>query len=963
METFFRNTPSGIDMAFIVVQHMDPTHKSLLSELLQKHTKMKVCEVQDGMQVEANSVYIIPPNKDMAIFKGRLQLMDPTAPRGQRRPIDYFFRSLALDQKENSIGIIFSGTGTEGTMGLKAIRGEGGLAMVQDPETATYDGMPRSAIAANVMDCVLSPDEMPAQLLKYQKQRHTAPSGKGTPEAVPLNVLDKIFMQVRAQTGHDFSQYKRGTICRRIEKRMAVNQISNIANYLKYLQKEPKEIQALFNAMIIGVTNFFRDKEAFEALKNKILLDILKIKNADERIRVWIPGCSTGEEAYSLAMVIQESLDKRKKRPKVTIFATDLDAQAIETARAGSYTEGINVDVNPERLRRFFDHSGHQYYVKKGIREMMVFATQNLIQDPPFSKLDMICCRNLLIYLNPALQKKIFSIFHYSLLRNGILFLGSSETIGEFSDLFDTVDRKWKIFRKKGIITPSFKMDFHSHPLRVLEDSSRAVNKPTLKKALLSEITEKLLLTEYAPASTVIDESNHALYFYGNTGKYLQPVAGEATLNILDMARPGLKPDLSTAIRKARKYRKQVTIRGVDVDTNGSVLRINLKIKPATDPNIKSELLLIAFEEVKTVENKRSALGAGNPKSHLDGLEKELASTKEYLQATIEEMEASNEKLQTANEELYSANEELQSTNEELETSKEELQSLNEEMLTMNSEMELKIDSLAQTKDDLSNLIASTQVGIVFLDIHLKINGFTPSVTRVIPLIDTDIGRPIEHIASLLINEKLLEDISLVLDTLVPQEKEVRDKDDNWYTLRISPYRTVENVIDGIVITLVNITKQKHNQQTFERVNQHLNLVMEALPAVPFIAAVKRDFTLIFVGESVLSITGFAPKEFISDQNFWVQRIHPKDKKMVFSSLQAASKLKLSQHEFRWKCSNDKYRKFISFVRKVMLPGDDKQMLVGVWQDITALRLSETEQKSAFDAAQKQIAILKSEIK
>ena len=954
METFFKNMPSDIDMAIIVVQHMDPTHKSLLSELLQKHTKMKVYQVQDGMQVEASSVYIIPPNKDMAIFKGRLQLMDPTVSRGLRRPIDYFFRSLAMDQKENAAGIILSGTGTDGLIGLKAIRSEGGLTMVQDPETAAYDGMPRSAIAANVMDCILPPDEMPAQLLKYQKQRHTGSFGKETPEAAPLNILDKIFMHLRAQTGHDFSQYKSSTICRRIEKRMAVNQISHMANYLKYLQKEPKEIQALFQAMIIGVTNFFRDKEAFDALKSRVLPDILRIKNADERIRVWSPGCSTGEEAYSLAMVIQECLDQQKTSPKVSIFATDLDALAIETARAGRYTEGINVDVNPVRLRRFFDHRGHHYYVKKEIREMMVFATQNLVQDPPFSKLDLICCRNLLIYLNPGLQKRILPVFHYSLLQGGILFLGSSETIGEFSDLFETVDRKWKIFRKKGISNPYLKV-FHSHPPRELVNSGFAY-KPTLKKVKLSEITEKLLLREYAPASVVIDEGNHALYFYGNTGKYLQPVSGEATLNILDMARPGLKLDLSTAIQKARKDNKQVTISGVDVQTNGSVLRINLKIKPTIDPNIKSGLLLIAFEEVKTVENKSPAKDSENPKSHLKELEKELASTKEYLQTTIEELEASNEELQ-------SSNEELQSNNEELETSKEELQSLNEEMLTMNSEMELKIDSLAQTRDDLSNLIASTQVGIIFLDTQLNIKGFTPSVTRVIPLIDTDIGRPIEHIASPLIPENLLEDISHVLDTLVPRENEVLDKDDTWYALRISPYRTIENVINGIVITLVDITRLKQNQQTFERVNRHLNLVMEALPAVPYIAATKSDYTLVFVGESVLPITGFTPNEFISDQKFWIQRLHPEDKKMVLTNLQAASKLKLSQHEFRWKCSDGKYRQFINFVRKVILPEDNNEMLVGVWQDITALRLSETELKSAVEAAQIQIAILKSEIK
>jgi two-component system CheB/CheR fusion protein len=963
LETFFKSMPSDSQIGFVIVQHMDPTHKSLLSELLQKHTKMEVKEAEDGVKVKANHVYIIPPNKDMALFNGKLQLSDPKDVRGQRKPIDYFLRSLAMDQHEKAVAIILSGTGTEGTLGSKAIKGEGGLVIIQDPEQAAYDGMPRSAIAANVMDYVLAVENMPAELLKFQKQKRISPPERAKSVNIPANLLEKIFFLLRSQTGHDFSQYKQNTINRRIEKRMAVNQINKLVDYVKYLQKEPKEINELFSAITIGVTSFFRDIDAFELLKTKIIPSILNNREPDETIRIWVPGCSSGEEAYSIAMLIQEYLEEHNKRMKVNIFATDLDPEAIEIARIGRYPEGINVDLSPEYLKRFFTYSDHHYKADKSIRNMVVFAVQNLTQDPPFSKLDMISCRNLLIYLNSNLQKKVFPLFHYSLLPNGTLFLGSSETIGEFSDLFSISDRKWKIFKKKGVSALPARVNFNMRTLRENppDHVSQTENTVVAKKVQLGDFLEKTLLKEYAPASVVIDNHDNALYFFGNTGKYLQPVSGEASLNILNMARPGLKLELSATIRRARKESKTVIESGITVQTNGSTQLVRIKIRSAGDAESDNSLLLISFEDVVVLEGQDSKLPKTNTasKTHLMDLEHDLASTKEYLQTTVEELETSNEELQSSNEELQSSNEELQSTNEELETSKEELQSLNEETITMNSELHNKIDSLGQSQDDLSNLMASIQVGIIFLDTNLKIKKFTPSVTNVIPLIYTDLGRPISNFTSELLYQNMSKDAEQVLDTLAPFEKEVQAKDGTWYDLRITPYRTTENVIQGVVVTFIDVSKQKRDAITLKRVNEHLNLIMEALPAIPYVAASTAGYNLMFVGESVQSVTGFAPNKFITDGDFFVKNVHPDDKKKVLSNLDKSSIDEFSDHEFRWKCSNGQYRRFINFIRRVKPADGREEMLMGIWQDVTAMRLSENELKLAFDVIKEELANLK----
>jgi two-component system CheB/CheR fusion protein len=851
-ETFFKNMPPDSGMAFVLVPHLDPKHISILPDLLQKHTQMPVSPVTDGMKVQPNAVYVIPPNKFMAILQGSLHLMTPTMSGGFKLPVDSFFRSLAKDQGKNSIGIILSGTGTDGTLGLKEIRSEGGMVMVQDPGTASYDGMPRSAQATRMVDYVLPPEKMPEQLINYTKHFSI---GKGL-KIVPVEgkipeALQKIFILLRNQTGHDLSLYKPNTICRRIERRMNVHQITSIENYVRYLEQNSHEVAILFKELLIGVTNFFRDPGSFASLKEKALPDLLKGKPKEYTLRVWVPGCSTGEEAYSLAIMLREYMLAHKQYFKVQIFATDIDPDAIVTARAGIYPGSIAADVSPDRLKQFYNHEDTIYQVKKDIREMLVFAVQNVINDPPFTRLDMICCRNLLIYLGPELQEKIIPIFHYSLKTSGILFLGSSESIGGFLDLFTTVDKKWKVFkaREKGISSrPLVEFPFTPH---LVESSGRGDARETrgMTDLTTAQLVEKLLLNNYAPACVVINEKSEVIYIHGRTGKYLEPASGVPSYNILALARQGLRMKLATAIRKALTHKQEVHYEGLQVKDNGAIQLINLTVTPIEGTAGMKNFLIVVFEDLslprKVEPNKTKRVPARKEDERVEKLEQELLYTKENLQTTIEEMETTNEELKSTNEELQSTNEELQSTNEEMETSKEELQSLNEELVTVNAELEGRIDELAKTSGDMKNLLSSTNIATIFLDANLCVTLFTPKASVIVNLIPADIGRPITHIVSNLQYGKLADDVNKVLDTLVPMEKEVEDKEAQWYIMRISPYRTIDNVIDGVVITFEDITRLKNVQQ-------------ESLDAQRFseniIATIREPLLVLEAGMRVVSV-------------------------------------------------------------------------------------------------------------
>lgn len=850
-EAFFSGMPTHTDpgMAFVLVQHLAPDHKSILTDLIRRYTRMQVFEVEDGMMVQPNCAYIIPPNHDMAFLNGTLQLLEPTAPRGQRLPIDFFFRSLAQDQHERAICIVLSGTGSDGTLGLRAIKGEGGMVMAQVPGSTEFDGMPRSAIATGLVDYELPPTQMPAQLIAYAAHAfgHRAHSTPATALKTD-SAQKKIFILLRAQTGHDFSQYKPNTVHRRIERRMAVHQINTMDEYVKYLQQTPAEVEALFRDLLIGVTNFFRDPAAFLALETQVIPKLFDGKPAGATIRVWSAGCSTGEEAYSLAILLQERMETLKQTYKVQVFATDIDSRAIAIARAGLYPASIASDLSPERLARFFtaEPDSRSYRISKAIRDLLVFCEQDVIKDPPFSKLDLISCRNLLIYMGAELQKKLMPLFHYALLPDGMLFLGTSETVGEFGELFSTLDNKLKLYRRKedshgtqraalGRFLPP-PQPLETLPLPAAEKAGGAV------KLSLRELTEQALLKHITLSGVLVNAKGDILYLYGRTGMYLEPAPGEAGINnILKMAREGLRHPLTTALHKVVVTKDAVHALRLRVKTNGHFTIVNLTVRPLTAgaaQTPESPLYLVILEEAPALSAAPELPAPDGPGLPViagasDGgfdrlaagvmiaaLNDELRANKEHLQATNEELETANEELKSSNEEMQSVNEELQSTNEELETSKEEMQSINEELATVNAELQTKVADLSRANNDMNNLLAGTDIGTIFVDHQQRILRYTPAATRIINLIPSDVGRPVAHTVSNLVGyNQLVADAQGVLNTLVPKVVDVQTTEGTWYTMRILPYRTVDNVIEGAAITFVDITEIVSTRDALRKAN------------------------------------------------------------------------------------------------------------------------------------------------
>ncbi|WP_349431532.1 chemotaxis protein CheB [Methylomarinum sp. Ch1-1] len=809
LEQFFAPVPADSGTAFVVIQHLDPTHQGILPELLQRATPMKVSQAANRSKVKPGCVYVIPSNKDLSILQGKLQLLDLVAPRGLHLPIDSFFRALADDQHERAIGVILSGMGSDGTLGLRAIKENAGLALVQSPDSAQFDAMPRSAIEAGLADIIAPPQEMWARILAYLK--HNPRGVHAVPEPIlelkSQSALEQIVILLREQTGNDFSLYKKSTICRRIERRMGLHQISSIAKYARYLGENSQELELLFKELLIGVTNFFRDQAIWETLKADAIPALLAEYPAGKALRAWVPACSTGEEAYSLAIVFKEALAQSQLKHRFTlqIFATDLDRDAIEKARQGFYPANIAGDVSAERLDRFFSVDGDGYRINKEIREMVLFATQNVIMDPPFTRLDILSCRNLLIYLSHELQKKLIPLFHYALTAHGILLLGNAETINGFSHLFKVIDNKSRLYQHLDQ-TFSTDVDFPTQYFPAAPMAQRANNKINAIDNLQT-LADQLLLQQFSPAAVLVNAAGDILYINGRTGKYLEPAAGKANWNIHAMAREGLRYELAGALKKAQQQAEAVHLPGLTVATDGGTQAIDLTVQAIAHPEALSGLVLVVFTDVAMPTAGKASRKSSNAGQKL--LQVELQQAHEEIQTLREEMQTSQEELRSSNEELQSTNEELQSSNEELTTSKEEMQSLNEELQTVNAELQAKLDDLSRVSNDMNNLLNSMEIATVFLDDALNIRRFTSPITHLFKLIAGDVGRPLSDISTDLDYPQLQQDAQEVLRTLVFVEKQVRARDDRWFKVRIMPYRTQDNLIDGVVITFIDISETK----------------------------------------------------------------------------------------------------------------------------------------------------------
>ncbi|KTD16256.1 CheR family methyltransferase [Legionella jordanis] len=905
LKDMFSKSFSNNNIAFIVITHLSTEHISLLPQLLQSYTPLTVSPIRDKTVVKANHIYVLPPGFNVSIQQAVLKLHEVKSTHDLKMPIDYFLRSLANDQKQKGICVILSGTGTDGTIGLRTLREQGGLIIVQSAKSARYDGMPKSAISTGLVNYILEPEEIFPFILKYiahLKNQHIS-----LPDSISQEIT-KVLILLNDHTGHDFSLYKPNTIFRRIQKRLAILQIDNLALYIKYVQQKPMELDILFKELLINVTNFFRDPEAFDILKSIIREKVLKDKPNNYTLRVWVPGCATGEEAYSLAILLHECLEQQKSLCNVQIFGTDIDEDAIEIARAGLFSPNIVNDLSKERLARYFIKEGDSYKVSIDIRKMIIFAIQNLVKDPPFTKLDVLSCRNLLIYLNAQLQKKILPLFHYSLKPQGILFLGTSETIGGFSDLFTIIDRRWKIFERKGGAS-----SFHSvldlpAPLPVSEISETKTMEKNMYEVEpnLSHLVEEILLKKYTPACVIIDDKGRILYIYGRTSPFLEFPPGEVKLNFLEMVRPELRSKVSQAVRSASMEQKEVICGALQYREEKDAHYINLKVRPLKEAEaFHKKLYLIIFEEILAFEHNNDKADKSKSPDDLDKkiiqLEQELKYTKESLQTTIEELETSNEELKSSNEELQSTNEELQSTNEEIETSKEELQSLNEELTTVNAELESRIEQLSSANDDIKNLLDNTEIATVFLNKELCIKRFTPKATEIINLIASDVGRPLGHIVSNLQYDRLIDDARSVLQSLEPKTSEVLDKHGHWYVVRIIPYRTVTNIIDGVVITFLNIHDQKKAEIEVAKLKGESETLKEII-----------TLTLNFIAEPALILQDgdkiiFANKAFESNfkiegsalVNHSLQKLKVDwNKKLLKSSLESL------QDQIKSECSN-----------------------------------------------------------
>lgn len=826
----------NLGMAFVFVPHLDPKRESAYSEILPRSTSMPVQQATEGMLVERDHLYVIPPNQDMRIEDCRLRLTTREEPRSPATAIDTFFRSLASEQGHNAIGVVLSGTASDGTLGLTAIKGEGGITFAQDTATAKYDGMPSSAVASDCVDFVLPPEEIATELARISRHPYVADGHLlGRSEAggrEPETYMGQIFRLLRRVTKVDFSEYKPPTIGRRIQRRMVMRKIEQMGEYVSLLHRDRAEVNALYNDLLINVTSFFRNPEAFDTLKQVVYPAILQARGpSSASIRIWVPGCSTGEETYSHAMSLVEFLGEERTEVPIQIFGTDLSETAIQRARAGIYKASIEADVSPTRLRRFFHKSDGGYQISKTIRDLCIFSTQNVFSDPPFSRMDLVSCRNVMIYLSQTLQRRVIPIFHYALNPTGFLMIGSTEgLLGAGSELFEMTDKKQKIYRKRLVSTPvsfGFSVNHPDHNGGGGEAPRASAPPPDTSKAPveLQREADRLLLARYTPPAVVINDQLDIIQSRGHTGAFLELPTGKASLNLLKMARPGLLFELQSAIDEARKNGVEAQRQNVRVGDNGPAKDVTLRVIPFKTPVHDQFSFLIVFEPQLSAD----AVRPGDPPStsapltkakqserdkQIGQLKQELAATKEYLQSIIETQEATNEELQSANEEIQSGNEELQSTNEELQTSKEELESANEELHTVNEEMQHRNELLTQLNNDLNNLLNSVNLPMVMVGQDLSVRRYTPQAASILGLMASDVGHAIPRL-KLKIDVGNLEQTMLeVMQEVQPKQSQVQDQKGKWLSLRITPYRTLDNRIDGVVLSVVEESSQDERSRT-----------------------------------------------------------------------------------------------------------------------------------------------------
>ena len=827
---FFDAMPADSGVAFVVVLHLDPTKESQLASVLGLHTQMPVVEIEDGTGIRPDHVYVIAPNHDLTLDGDTLRLTESTQPRGRRHPVDVLFKSLAEQRRERTAAIILSGTGTNGTQGLKEIKAAGGLILVQDPAGARFDGMPRSAIGAGLADHVLAAGDMPGMLLRYFRHGYVAaPDSPESWAADKQPEIGQLLTLLRAHSGQDFRSYKLATLLRRINRRMSLKGLTDLGRYIELLRAEPDELRPLVRDLLINVTSFFRDAEAWATLNETVIAQLVADREEGASIRVWVPACSTGEEAYSIAMLLTECAEAAHKPFDLKVFASDLLEDNLNVARAGVYP-GASVETLPsERTRRFFEKLDGSYQIRGALRDLVVFARQDVLREPPFSRMDLITCRNMLIYIEPEAQRRAIALFHFALREGGRLFLGSAETIGRADDLFDTVSKKWRIFRRIGP-TRHDMVRFPvlgGHPASDQAEVPFAHEPPSLR---VTETARRVLLDRYAPASVLVDQKGRVVYFHGETGEFLKQPSGEPTRDLLAMARDGLVAKLRGAMHNAFTENRSASF-SAQVRRGDTLRLVLVTLSRLPAPQQASGMLLVTFEPETTATvpvvptvHKTESEGAREASSLLEG---ELRSTRAELQSTIEQSESVNEEMKAANEEVTSMNEELQSTNEELETSKEELQSFNEELHSVNSQLQHKIGELDQTSNDLANLLSGTEVATIFLDTELRIKWFSPATKQLLELVTSDIGRPISHFARKFSDENLLTDCDTVLDKLASIEMEIRSDEGKWFIRRVLPYRTRDNRIAGLVITFTDITERRRATEAIDEARIYAEAIVE----------------------------------------------------------------------------------------------------------------------------------------